>query len=265
MSSSVRSPFHQVTEPLPVFETARRAILTVFAHPGVVIRLVWGWAVVLAALYAMIWVPNGPGARMLYILALVAGVVVALSSVAVGWHRFLLLGERPGWLYLAAGPNVFRYVIAAAFLLLITAIAQLILDNFISSLFRGESAGSMRYLFSIALGLAIPCLLLPRISLVLPAHALGVRMTQAEARQISRGHTLRFGLATALVLLPLYVVDEISPIGSPFGLVDVGDLGLPHPLYIGFTLGALVIHGMVILATVGLISLTYNHVAPSAR
>ena len=44
--------------------------------------------------------------------------------------------------------------------------------------------------------------MLPRLSLVLPAVALGERLSLRRAWRITRGNTLRIGVATALCMLP---------------------------------------------------------------
>ena len=50
--------------------------------------------------------------------------------------------------------------------------------------------------------IAIGFLVLPRLSLVLPAVALGERLSLRRAWRITRGNTLRIGVATALCMLP---------------------------------------------------------------
>ena len=51
---------------------------------------------------------------------------------------------------------------------------------------------------------AIVLLVLPRLSLVLPAVALGVRLSLAQAWRMSHGNTLRLALATLLCCLPAF-------------------------------------------------------------
>ena len=50
--------------------------------------------------------------------------------------------------------------------------------------------------------MAIGLLVLPRLSLVTPAMALGERLSLRHAWRVTRGNTLRLGVATALCMLP---------------------------------------------------------------
>jgi hypothetical protein len=50
--------------------------------------------------------------------------------------------------------------------------------------------------------MAVGLLVLPRLSLVMPALALGERLSLRHAWRITRGNTLRLGAATALCILP---------------------------------------------------------------
>ena len=50
--------------------------------------------------------------------------------------------------------------------------------------------------------MGVGLLVLPRLSLVMPALALGQRLSLRHAWRITQGNTLRLGTATALCMLP---------------------------------------------------------------
>jgi hypothetical protein len=57
----------------------------------------------------------------------------------------------------------------------------------------------------LVLSLAVFLLVVPRLSLVLPAVAMGEKLTLLRAWRSTRGNTLRLALATLLCLLPAYL------------------------------------------------------------
>ena len=60
--------------------------------------------------------------------------------------------------------------------------------------------------------MAIGLLVLPRLSLVMPALALGERLSLRRAWRITRGNTLRLGMATALCMLPAVTLAMLVPL-----------------------------------------------------
>ncbi len=60
--------------------------------------------------------------------------------------------------------------------------------------------------------MAIGLLVLPRLSLVMPALALGERLSLRRAWRITQGNTLRLGMATALCMLPAVTLAMLVPL-----------------------------------------------------
>src|SRR5262249_56751961 len=60
--------------------------------------------------------------------------------------------------------------------------------------------------------MAIGLLVLPRLSLVMPATALGERLSLRHAWRMTRGNTLRLGMATALCMLPAVTLAMLVPL-----------------------------------------------------
>jgi hypothetical protein len=127
-----------------------------------------------------------------------------LASIAVAWHRLVLREERvmqPA--YLRLDGVVWRYVLYAfAFLLLERG--TLIICEFLAQNLAIEAEFFTRLLIELlaapttigAAVVVIGLLVLPRLSLVLPALALGERLSLRHAWRITRANTLRLALAT---------------------------------------------------------------------
>jgi hypothetical protein len=60
--------------------------------------------------------------------------------------------------------------------------------------------------------MAVGLLVLPRLSLVMPALALGERLSLRHAWRITRGNTLRLGAATAICILPAVTLATMVPL-----------------------------------------------------
>jgi len=90
---------------LAPMEALEFAIAAVFRHFFFGLRLALSWLLLLSPLVVLVWAVafrNGPpdwqaldGARIAAFAALGAGVLLASFSIAVNWHRRLLLGETP--------------------------------------------------------------------------------------------------------------------------------------------------------------------------
>lgn len=116
---------------LPPMEAIEFAIAAVFAHFFFGIRLALGWAVALLPLAALAWFlgfRNGlpgdlralPPQAMAGLGLLGAGVLLASFSIAVNWHRRLLLDERPrGLRWLRLDGATWRYIFGWLVLLVI--------------------------------------------------------------------------------------------------------------------------------------------------
>jgi len=93
---------------LPIRETFMVIVRTAFSNLGVALRLLWPWLLLIVPPLVgyVIWDSLHPmsaneldvaqfAMRFLWIIGLAVLYLLAFSSVAVGWHRYSLLGELP--------------------------------------------------------------------------------------------------------------------------------------------------------------------------
>ncbi len=209
--------------PLPVFATVRRAYEAAFANAASLARVAWFWCLALlalqglSALYLPAWMTNPaeimrlePRSLLLVSAAgLLNGLVVLpmLASIAVNWHRLLLLGEKPGpGAFLRLDRLVWSYVALAAMLAAMRYVMSL--PQVMVSLQPG--AGSIHFdpekvvATLLSLGALV---LLPRLSLALPGIAIGdERVGFARGLGASRGNTWRLFFGAVLCFVPAGVM-----------------------------------------------------------
>lgn len=117
---------------LPPMEAIEFSIAAVFRHFFFGLRLAIGWLILLLPLVALVWYTvfrNGQpdfqalsGGQIAALAALGAGVLLASFSIAVNWHRRLLLDEKPRRLrWVRLDGVVWRYLLG--FVLLIAVLA----------------------------------------------------------------------------------------------------------------------------------------------
>ena len=63
-------------------------------------------------------------ARMLASLLMMAVGIVAAASISVAWHRFGLLGERPGFIHLQLGAIEGRFIVKTLLIALVAFLAR---------------------------------------------------------------------------------------------------------------------------------------------
>lgn len=118
---------------LPPMEAIEFSIAAVFRHFFFGIRLALSWLVLLAPLIALAWYAafrNGPpdfkaltGGQTAALAALGIGVLLASFSIAVNWHRRLLLDEKPRRLcWVRLDGVVWRYLFGFVLLLIVLGI-----------------------------------------------------------------------------------------------------------------------------------------------
>lgn len=148
---------------------------------------------------------------------------IAFASIAVAWHRYILLDEVPeGWQRLRLDGTVWRYIgnsylialilgligAALAFVLVFFgAILQQLLGNAILAILIPAVAVALTYLLTAAV----------RLSIKLPAVALEERsFTLRNAWELSAGNTWRI---LGLIALLFLVVIAVGAITTGIGLV----------------------------------------------
>ena len=109
------------TPTLPVFETVLQSYRSVFENFIALLRISWAWLAIMVVLFVFVLRnasmlssgPDGGGWGLTAVLGVIAllALVLGFSSIAVAWHRILLLKEtsdvpfnlrmdRPVWAYL---------------------------------------------------------------------------------------------------------------------------------------------------------------------
>ena len=212
---------------IPVWPVVADSYCTTLANVGYAVRVSWAWvfvsAVALAWLDFQLIEPGSisVGHSILSILVL----VVAFSSVAVAWHRKLLLSESAtgsklllgdsvaGSIYLRLDKTVWRYIGFTFLIALMTMGVPMALMEFSLFLLPSEAQATPdNTLWEVAplvagllgfLGFVVGLILAPRLWLVLPAIALDMKgVSLGTAWRLTRANTLRLALGNLLCLWP---------------------------------------------------------------
>jgi len=217
---------------LPVWQTVRASYAIVGRNLRQLVRICWVWVLIMVPVYmgldwlAETW-PGESSAQATH--RWLRGIAAALpspvdlpflASIAVAWHRLVLREERVTQAaYVRLDRVVWRYVLYAfAFVLLERG--TLLICAFLALNLAIEADPSTRILIDEVLAapaatgatMAIGLLVLPRLSLVMPALALGEWLSLRRAWRITRGNTLRLGMATALCMLPAVTLAMLVPL-----------------------------------------------------
>jgi len=211
----------------PVWRTVRASYAIVGRDLSQLIRICWVWVLIMIAMYiGLDWLAeNWPGesgtqATIRSLLRIVAALpslveLPFLASIAVAWHRLVLREERvTQTAYVRLDGVVWRYVLYAfGFVLLEFATLficfLLVLNLAIETDLTYEVLA--RPAANVAM-MAVGLLVLPRLSLVMPALALGERLSLRRAWRITRGNTLHLGMATALCMVPAVTLAMLVPL-----------------------------------------------------
>lgn len=231
---------------LPVVGTGVATVRAVLTNPTVAFRLCWAWIIVFSTgSYVALRITEyifgstevsysdlfeNPGIWPVAALWL-AMFNVMLSSIAVGWHRHQLLGEAPQWLHVRMNAMVWRY---AGLLCLIT-VPEMTIEVVKELLFPGsldrERAGTFDWSAQATAWFVIYVVvagLVARLSLGLPAGALGSRISIRQSWARTRGNSLRFIVLTAclqalleaiFVLLNIYFQHPLNSIEAFVGSI----------------------------------------------
>jgi hypothetical protein len=211
---------------LPVWRTVGACYATVSRNLGQLARISWLWLLIMLPVYAaQHWLDRAPlegeGVTAAFIEVAALGAMIAavvaellfLASIAVAWHRLILRQERvTAPAYLRLDRTVWLYLIRSLLLALLVMVPVAIPLALIG---LSEVAATVAGDLVVVLGLSllggsvvvlgqilVLLLVVPRLSLVLPALALGQPLSPREAWRASRANTLRLGLATGLCMAP---------------------------------------------------------------
>jgi hypothetical protein len=284
---------------LPIWQTVRASYAIVARNVGQLARICWLWVLIMVPVYAALdWLeetwPGESGEQGMYhsmreiAAALPSPVDLPyVASIAVAWHRLVLREERvtqPA--YLRLDGVVWRYVLYTfAFLLLERGAA--VISAFLVQNLAIEADPSTRLLIELlaaptaaGAALVIGLLVVPRLSLVMPAVALRERLSLRHAWRVTRGNTLRLGVAAALCMLPAVTLAMLIPllmvfVRAPWWLdfswpqiialmwawMPVWDLAIQLSQSLAYALFVALAYPILTIVGVMLLSLTYRYFA----
>jgi hypothetical protein len=264
---------------LPVWSTVGGCYATVAHDIGQLVRISWLWLLLMVPVYAAAhwlvsfdWALTAPdwawmAPRWVREIAPVMPLVVELpflASIAVAWHRLVLRHERvSARAYLRLDRPVWLYAMCALGFLVLTigpflpVVALGAATQYSYGLQGLHTELLLVILLALgALSLGVSLFVLPRLSLVLPALALGERLSLSKAWRITRGNTLRFALATYLCMLPALLLLMPLPLLS---LVLSGPGWLNQLLdSLGYIVFNSLAYAVLTIFAVTLLSLTYR-------
>jgi hypothetical protein len=286
---------------LPVWQTVRASYTIVARNFGQLVRICWLWILIMVPVYAaLVWLEKTwsreVGAQAVYhwmgeiAEALPSPVDLPfLASIAVAWHRLVLREERVAQpVYLRLDGVVWRYVLYSSALLLleraILVICALLAQNLAieADFFTRLSIELLAAPAATGAAMAIGLLVLPRLSLVMPAVAVGERLSLRHAWRITRGNTLRLGVATTLCVIPavtlamlisllmllvraLWWLDFSWPqiVALMWAWVPVWELAIQLSQSFAYALFAALAYPILTVFGVTLLSLNYRFFVPS--
>ncbi|MBC01463.1 MAG: hypothetical protein CML67_18190 [Rhodobacteraceae bacterium] len=185
-----------------LFKTTGRlfvgAFKALFANFETFLKICWAWFaifLVFQVLGEIVFPPeigNIGFTRFAAAFLFVCVYILGNASIAVAWHRCLLMEERPGWLHLTVGGRELRY--AGKFLVVMLIVMILMIPVLaVLWLFISQFALSIVLMFAAIVFFVLPFML--RFSLVLPAVALDEPLGFGEAVSDSVGLGLPMSLA----------------------------------------------------------------------
>src|SRR5262245_8365043 len=270
---------------LPVWHTVRACYATVARNLGQLVRISWLWLLIMLPVYAAInWMDWAlrEASGVLSPGDLIAVIELPfLASIAVAWHRLILREERvTAPAYLRLDGMVWLYALYSLLLMILVAAPSVPLliriahDGALGgpvtlggpvAVMQGANRDLVAsFAFVVAVQAIVILLsvmvavLVPRLSLVLPALAVGERLSPVQSWRMTRGNTLRLALATLLCTLPAYLLVVLVLLAFSWDWNDGLEDRVPF-----VAAGLIMSVGFAVLAilAVTLLSLTYRFFA----
>jgi hypothetical protein len=219
---------------LPVLAALSHAFSSVWHHRAVALRISWAWYVILAVILAaggqlLAGRPAGdgqtlPADTLALELGMILIVLVVNSSIAVNWHRFILLDEIPGQLEsLRLDGKVWRYF--GNTLLLVLGIGVVSILAAFPLIFIAVAANAMQVapFAGLLAVLAVSAIVFLRLAIKLPAIAInGGGFRFADAWRASAGNGIQIaGLFLAVILVLMTIATVVALIGLIEGFAAV--------------------------------------------
>ena len=192
-----------VPKRLPIEIVLRRGYLYAWESRAVLITPLIIYAVVMMLVEIVIYGQSAP-------VKFAAAVVEQIFGVgfAVGIHRFVLAGEaRPGIGFFRWDRHFIRYLLLTLLLMLLAAVAAVMVAGIsidpATQTVRGGSAVAL--IGSVVLFVVL--LVITRLSLLLPAAALGEEVPARTIWQATQGNGFRLLVTMLLAALPFFIVE----------------------------------------------------------
>jgi hypothetical protein len=247
--SLTEGPPHLPYPKLPFWHTVSLSYSTYFRHFIDALRASWLWLVVATALTAVAswqqwsWMatamanmkaglpPQTPKSTAIALLLNLDNILLLLAgvSIAVAWHRLMILNEHPGFSGSNLGTkNLWRYIIVglALCLIMFLPVAAVMLPTFYF-LFPTAAGGAppppgffplimvIFVVYSVGIAVAL------RLTLLLPARAIGdTSLTFKQTWNRSRGNIWRLFWGVVVTTIPPLLIAQI---------VFLVGIGPPHP------------------------------------
>jgi len=250
--------------------------LTIFTHSirqvvgnlGMAARISGGfWLLMILAAFAYGFLVTLSKSNFLGIvlgIALLIFLVWGISMVAVVWHRYILLEERPnGFLPTREGLNIWPYfwygigialiVIVAIGLLLLAATLVMDAKEILAAFDQNNVSMAPRDMaLRFAVGL-LSSLIYLRLALILPAVALSEQLTIRESWSETKGYSMAI-LGVAVLLTLLNTVASFL-----FGVVQFAVQGAPF-LVLLVTFAFLLFQWFYFMLNISILSTLYGHI-----
>lgn len=154
-----------------------------------------------------------------YLLVLAAGLILG-PWIAVGWHRYALLNERPnGWVPVWQGGRIWGYLGRSILIGLFIVLATIAL-MIPMMLFMGSAVTAVIAIIIVVLILTV---VFYRISPILPAGAVDKKITIKEAWAATKGSTGAIVLTFILLVIMsvLMLLPTILNMGNPTSVINI--------------------------------------------
>jgi hypothetical protein len=210
-------------------------------HWRAALKISWVWLAILAVVSFMIFMAfmtlgRAEFVAVFFLIVLLLSIhLFGMSSIAVAWHRLILLREAPAMFNIRVDGPVRRYAWRAVLIALVAFLVHMACSYLIAAFtgvpFTLTPKGFPRLLISLPVILVVS-----RLALALPAAAVGRPLQLGQAVASTKGNTWRLFAASLLISTPAYILTLIlAPVqGSGFLLRSVAALLL---YAINFVLG----------------------------
>jgi hypothetical protein len=211
------------------------AITDIFLRSGRFLSRAWPWLVITIILAAAIALLPSSESRATgtFVLTFTIGALATLS-IALGWHRELLLGEQiAGFRSIILGWRFWRFAGVSLLIILILALSTMP-AVFAQALIIGTSQSEILVIGSLLLPLVVGVVVLARLLIALPQAAIDLEGgVITRAWSMTRGNTWRIALPLLFILVVTLLVSGLWELAN--FLATFGQFEPPAPIGIVLT------------------------------